>query len=128
MKKIVKISSYILVIILLIIAFVIGYRFFKYKNLIGKYQLVTTLEKDDYLELKLFSWNRGNIKDQECNLWGCSGYEKGVIYYIKEDKIYFKFDKYNVYVVNFKIKNDKEKKYLILEEESKKEKFVKIKK
>ena len=112
-KRIVKVSIFCLELLFVIIMTLICFRYFKYRELIGKYKLVDDEVTGDTLQLKLFGWSRGNKDKLKCDIWGCSGYEKGTIYYVKNGKMYFRFDKYNLYVVDLKIEEDKNKTYLI---------------
>ena len=108
MKKILKILGCILLIVFLVVISLLVFRYFSYKDFIGKYELVDA-KKESSLELNLFSWNIKSSEKIECDLWNCTGYREG-FYYIKKDKIYFKFGKYNVYITKFAMKRKNEKK------------------
>ena len=61
MKKILKILGCILLIVFLVVISLLVFRYFSYKDFIGKYELVDA-KKESSLELNLFSWN---IKSSE---------------------------------------------------------------
>ena len=79
------------------------------------------------LKLNLYNWSEGNKKDLKCDLWNCSGYDEGNIYYIKGDIIIFKL---SVGTISYKYKLEKRNNetYLILSSNNKREtKYKKVK-
>lgn len=109
-------KKYIIIVILFTIGISLimyyGYRYFKYRKIIGHYELVEGLDLKK-LDIKLNNWYIGEKKNLKCDLWGCEGYQKGT-YKIKDNKIIVNFDKINHIDYNYEIINKKGKTYLIL--------------
>lgn len=97
----------VLISIVLIISLLVGIRYFKYRNIIGDYEVREGIGIDNTkkLKLNLFSWSIGEEKDLKCDLWGCNGYQNGSYYETKNNKIYLRF-KDGVLESKIEIKDD----------------------
>lgn len=118
-KRTVLIILIILGSIILIFSSIIGIRYIKYRNLIGEYELIEQNNTEGLLtplKFNLYSWNQGNKEDLKCDLWNCSGYEHGIIYYTKGDNIIFKYDRTNSIKYKYKIEKRNNEIYLILKD------------
>ena len=83
----------VLIGIVVIISLLVGIRYFKYRNIIGDYEVREGIGIDNTkkLKLNLYSWSIGEEKDLKCDLWGCNGCQNGYYYETKNNKIYLKF-------------------------------------
>ena len=119
-RKALKIIIILISIILIGVLLFVGIRYVRYKDLIGEYTLVEGTSSEMNLKLNLFSWHTGKKENLECDLWGCKGYDEGPIYYLKDDRIYFRYDKHNVYSTKVEIKKDKKNLYIIYKDKNNK--------
>lgn len=125
-KKIILIILAIVSLIIITIGIVIGTRYIQYKNIIGEYELVEG-EGLKTLNLNLYKWSFGKKEDLDCNLWNCSGYERGTKY-IKEDNIIiFRYDKHKKIEYYYSIKKENNNTFIILNNDNEKLKYKKIK-
>ena len=113
MKKVVKIIIIIVVSIIIIgLSCTIIPRYIQYGKYIGTYEIVEG-DSESPLVLGLHSWSIGKKENQKCNLWGCSGYSHGNMYYIKNGKIKYKYDKNRSYETNIEYAKDGKDTYLV---------------
>lgn len=87
-KKIYIVMISIVGLILISLSCYYGYRYIKYKDLIGHYELVEGYGEKE-MEITLNTWAQGRKEDLKCDLWNCSGYSHGT-YETINNKIKFK--------------------------------------
>ena len=125
--KMLSIKKILIVISITIIFFalILGVRYLKYYNFIGKF----TSDKGDYYKFNLFSWSYSNdgTNKQKCSLWNCN-IEKGLNYYIKDNRLYLSYDKHAVFITNYKIEKKNNKTYLYFYDDSNKLEYTYVKK
>ena len=103
----------VLIILILItiigLVFRLGFRYTKYHSFIGTFYS----DSGDYYQFNLYSWKYGSdgTNKQECDLWNCN-IESGHFYYIKEKKLYLRYDKKSVFITSYKIEKKNNKTYL----------------
>ena len=114
MKKLTKKKKRVLLIVFIVILLigicfggVLLSRYTRYKSIMGTYELVDGQE-DSPLVLGLYKWSRGKKEDLKCDLYNCSGYEEGSVYYVNDKVIQFRFDKYGYIEKPYKISTEGE--------------------
>jgi hypothetical protein len=114
-KKRIKILIILIVIVLLSLTIPVGIRFIKYAKIMGYYYLV---DGEGYKEMHIGfkKWSMGRLEDRKCDLWGCSGYESGNNYYIKDNKLYFYYDRHSVFDTKHEIIEDSNGFYILLKD------------
>ena len=124
MKKVTKKKKNALLVIFIIIliiaicgASIVLTRYNKYKSIMGTYELVSG-ESNSPLVLDLYKWSKGNKDDLKCDLWNCSGYTEGTIYYIKDNVIQFRYDKHGSYDEPYKLYYENDETYLVFTDTS----------
>ena len=113
-KNIKKILIVILVIILIFIS-ILGVRYLRYNNYIGRF----VSDSGDYYQFSLFGWSHSEdgTDNQKCNLWDCN-IENGSKYYTKNNKLYLRFNKSSLFITNYKIEKKNNKTYLYFYDDS----------
>ncbi len=124
-NPIIRISLIILCLALLLIICNLSIRFFKYINIRGTYEQIEGSFIEEELKLNFFSWTIGKKEDLECDLWNCTGYEKGNMYYIKDGYLYLRYNKHGVReAVQINIKKENKITYLIIKEKNADNKYT----
>ena len=111
-KKIIKIIVLVVISCVLILCLFVGFRYFKCREVIGKYELISGTNVESNLKLDLYKWTRGEKKDLDCNLWNCSDYSNGN-YDIDKSKLIFHLSGGTI-TYYYKIKKSEGATYLIL--------------
>ena len=120
MKSIVKVIIFILIIGLIILipllvySSYLTYRYTKYNELIGHYELVSGSGLNE-LDINLTNWSMGKKEDLRCDLWNCVGYEEGKSYNTYDNKIQFHYNSKGYVEYKYEITNENGKTYLILQ-------------
>ena len=111
-KRIYIIIISIVVLILISFSCYYGYRYIKYKDLIGNYELVEGYGEEE-MEITLNTWTQGREEDLKCDLWNCSGYSHGTYKTVK-NKIKFKISDIGYITYEYEIVEENNEVFLLL--------------